>query len=609
MASTRRSPQRGARDLSLTRRSTLQGLGAGAAAAALALGGAPAALAQYGQPGARGKEFHGAWPYLLPPVGHYNQYGTNPIDLGIYRDLFEQPLAMYYWQQDRWLNLLGVEWELTPPDLFTVKLRPGVRWSDGSPFTARDVVDTWTLHRLQGHVMWRFTDRVELLDDYAVRFTMSKPTTVYPRYILRERITASSVYGPWAQRVRELVTQGFGPDSAEWKALRQDFESFRPVEQVSSGPYNIDPKSITEAQLTLAKVPTAWNADRVPFDRIVLYNGETPTVTPVVLAREVDYATHGFPPATERAFQELGFRILRPPVFNGPALLINYADPALAPLLDKRVRQAMMYAINRTENGRVSLGPSGVPISTVAGFSDNLVPLWLSPDDLNRLNPYPYDPDRGASLLADAGFSKGADNVWVAPDGTRMEMEMLFQAEFADWSAAAQNAAEQLSSFGFRVTPRSVTYTQFNTEVFNGRFQLASGSWGAAHPHPHFSFVQDLLFYNSQDSGGQAPGPGQSFPLVQPTDALGEVNLGQMVVDAADGLDIDRQKRIVADLSLAFNELLPMLPLWERYGNNPVLDRVRVTGWPPQGDSIFRNSPYADSFVVMMLLDGTLRPV
>ena len=40
-----------------------------------------------------------AWPYQLPPDGHYNTYASGAINLGIYRDLMEPPLAVYMWSK------------------------------------------------------------------------------------------------------------------------------------------------------------------------------------------------------------------------------------------------------------------------------------------------------------------------------------------------------------------------------------------------------------------------------------------------------------------------------------------------------------------------------
>ena len=99
------------------------------------------------------------------------------------------------------------------------------------------------------------------------------------------------------------------------------------------------------------------------------------------------------------------------------------------------------------------------------------------------------------------------------------------------------------------------------------------------------------------------------FPLQQTTDALGPVDLEQLVVNAPLGLDEAAQRNAVAQVAIAFNELMPMIPLFERYGNNPALDGVRVKGWPSDADPIIQNAPYGDNFTVMLLLTGQLQPV
>jgi peptide/nickel transport system substrate-binding protein len=85
------------------------------------------------------------------------------------------------------------------------------------------------------------------------------------------------------------------------------------------------------------------------------------------------------------------------------------------------------------------------------------------------------------------------------------------------------------------------------------------------------------------------------------------VNLLQMTDQSALGLDMEAQRELVNDLALVYNELLPQIPLWERYGNNPV-PAVRVVGWPEDGHPIYQNGPYADPFVAVLILDGTLVP-
>ena len=80
-----------------------------------------------------------------------------------------------------------------------------------------------------------------------------------------------------------------------------------------------------------------------------------------------------------------------------------------------------------------------------------------------------------------------------------------------------------------------------------------------------------------------------------------------MVVAAGAGNDRDAQAKVINDLALAYNELLPQIPLWERYGNNVAPD-IRVTGWPPDDDPVYKNGAYNDPFVAVLLLNGTLKP-
>lgn len=582
-------------------------VGSGLAVLAAATASVPA-VAFAKQAGA--KEFHGAWPYELPPNGHFNyMVGVTHAILrgGIYDDLITLPMAMYYWKEQRWLPLLVSQWGFDQAaSTFNVTLNAGMKWSDGNPITSKDVVSTFWAARIIRNVVWQYIDSVTAVDDLNVSFHMSKPSTIVERYVMRQvNVLSDAQYGDWAKKAQDLFNSGKDLDSAEGKQLNTDFQEYRPQQVIASGPFQFDYNSITNAQLTLVKNPTGVMADKVAFDKIVLYNGETPDVTPVVLNKDVDYATHGFPPATEQAFQQNGIRIIRPPVYSGPALLINLDK--LTEFNDKRARQALAYAIDRDQNGTVSLGQSGKACQYMAGFSDLLVPNWISSDDQSRLNVYAYDQGKAAAMLQSAGWSKSG-NQWMTPSGQPAQYELIFPAEFADWSAAGQNLADQLTSFGIQITPRSVTFTQTNDQEDKGDFQMAINGWGAStQPHPHFSFVQDLFTHNIPIAANKG-GKGMAFPLQQTTDAFGPVDMEQLVVNSPLGLDEVAQKKSVTQVAIAFNELMPIIPLWERYGNNPALDGVRVAGWPQDADPIVQNAPYGDNFTIMLLLTGQLHP-
>src|SRR4029077_9047517 len=145
-------------------------------------------------------------------------------------------------------------------------------------------------------------------------------------------------------------------------------------------------------------------------------------------------------------------------------------------------------------------------------------------------------------------------------------------------------------------------------DIDKGNFQLAVQGWGAGDPHPHFSFVQDLLLHNSAQAVNNG-GKGMDFAMQQTTDSVGAIDFAKAIDDSALGLDVEKQKSLVFNISRAFNELLPIIPIYERWAKNPMLEGVRAQGWLPADNPIYTNSPYADSFVIMQIRDGTLKPV
>ena len=442
-------------------------------------GPAPAAAAKTTS---GGKEFHGAWPYVLPPKGHYNQFVTDFImGGGIYDYVVLPPLALYDWANSKFIPYLATEWKNEPGDWFTVKLRDGVKWTDGSDLTSADVVTTFNLARLMGQSVWKYIDKVEAPDKSTVRFHFTSPTSVAPRFILRQTlINPNSVYKEWGDKAAALFAAGKTQDSDEVKALRKDFTEFRPKDLVSSGPYKLDPASVTSSRMDLVKHPQGLFADKVGFDKLVLFNGETPDITPVMMSKDADYATHGFPPATEKAYLDNGIRIIRPPTNSGPALFFNYTDKNLA---NPAVRQAMAYSIKRDENGAVSLGKSGIASKYLTGFSDNSVPTWLSADDIAKLNQYPYDLKKAEEVMTKAGYKKGSDGFWQDPSGkTQLHSidltgynERVMKTPMARARPAKPRRAPRIKAMTARMRPMVMT-TSMPTQPVSHSSPSPSGS-------------------------------------------------------------------------------------------------------------------------------------
>ncbi|MEJ7838284.1 MAG: ABC transporter substrate-binding protein [Thermomicrobiales bacterium] len=612
-------------------RRKLLGTGAGLTAAMYAGGVMPGGLGKTVMAQDGGTEFHSAWPYLdLGSGGHFNNFVTNGImnPPNIYGDLMFVPMGLQYWSDWEWLPLLATEWSFsasgaaaagTPAaspdaspmaspvadgiDTFNVTLREGVMWSDGAAVTTADVVATFDILWLTSNTVWSYIDTVTAVDDLNISFHMSTPSTVVERYIIRRSPLPAAVYGEFASQANALRTGGMDSEAPEFLQLLDQFNAFRPEAPVVNGPYTIDPATITNAQFDMPKNTTSYWADMAKFDKIVNFNGETDTISAVVLSKEIDYATQGFAPATELEFAAQGIRVLRPPTYGGAALLFNFAT--LPEFADKRVRQALAYAIDRAQVGFVSLAESGVPVNYMAGISDNLVPTWVREDAIAGLNTYALDPAGAEALMIEAGWTK--DGTWSKPDGTEAAYELMWPAEFADYSATGANVVEQLNAFGFNVTGRPITFTQIGIDIDMGNFQLAIQGWGSSsNPHPRFSYETAFFVHNTLaiNNGGE----GMAFPLDQETDVAGMVDLESLTRDSALGMDEGLQLDQVTTIAQVFNELLNIIPLYERFGNNSALEGVRVASWPADDDPILLNSPYADGIPTILILTGLLEP-
>jgi len=542
--------------------------------------------------------------YEPPPTGHFNHYVPRNINAGLYGELHASPCCFYLWADDEYVPVLAESWEFPDGEHFTVTLKPELVWDDGSPLTSQDLVATFTAAQLHNSQLFQYVDTFEAVDDLTVRFHMSTPSSIVERYVLRERIYAYSTYGQFTDRAYPLYQEGAASDSPEIQAIRTEFDEYRPTTWPASGPYRLDMDSINEVSLELVHNPQGVNAEVVRFERLKLYGGTGPVITPLVLAGELDYATNGLPVAAVRQLESQGQRILRTPTHFGPAVVLNYANPRLQVFTDKRARQALAHAVERESNAISSLAESALSVTYMTGVPDSITETWIEADALDSLNQYPYDQARATELLNAVGCTRDGDQ-WLDPAGEPMAYELIAPADYLDWAPSAQDWTDQLTRFGIPITLRAIASTQLPVERREGRFEFAYDSWGVGNPHPHFSLVTSLLSKVQPFAGG----PYTSFELQQETEIAGTVDFQQLITEMALGLDVEQQRGQVLTAVQAFNELLPILPIWERFLNGPLPEGLRVTGWPADGDPIYENTAYADNYAVIMIANGTLGPV
>lgn len=540
-----------------------------------------------------------AWPYQVPPTGHFNTFASGGITLGQYLDLHEPPLAILMWATGEYEGIVAEEFGWDDDGNYVIKVVEGKSWSDGSPITADDLMATFDIFRLRGDTVWANISGIEKVDDYTVKFVMDAPSSLVERIILTTNLRPASVYGDIADRAAMMEVDGDG-----WDDLLIELTEFRPESPVSGGPYTILPDSINEASLMMELNPGGFGGDIQNFDMVRMWNGETEVVTPLVSSEELHYITHGIPPTTEEAFANAGIDIVRSGMNNGPGLYVNHE---VYPLDLVEVRQAIAHIIDREQNGFVSLGESGVPVEYMTGMSDGLSEAWLSDETLDSLNYYEHNLEGAAALLESVGFSRNSDGIWVDDNGDALAFELTFPQEFADWSASAENATAQLNDFGFDITARGVQFQQHPLEIYDSNFEMAIRNWGLGDPIPGRSFLQPYNRYNGQgEFAGETGGSGMNFE-VNVSYSGGDVNVFDLSNASSQGVDREAQAELVTQLAVSYNELLPAIPLWERYTNNS-LNRNFISV-PDASDPVFANfGGGADNWMTYLILTGVAAP-
>lgn len=331
----------------------------------------------------------------------------------------------------------------------TYKLKEGVLWSDGEPFTAEDVRFTWEFATNQESTAVTFsiysqaTD-VEVVDDYTVRLVFDEPNPAWiqmfagtfggqilPKHILEEYMGASSREAPF-----NLNPIGTGP----YKVAE-----FRPGDVVL---YEVNENYREPDKPYFRQVELKGGGDAVSAARAVAQLGETDYSWNLQIEKDVldqlqEQATEG--------------TILTPPGNSVEQVFVNFADPYTEvdgarsepstehPFFsDKRVREALKLASDRETIAVQLYGDAGQPTANTLVSPSN----FASPNTVVE-----FDPEAAAALLDEAG--------WVMDGGVRkkdgQELSILFTSTVATIRQRTQEVLKQAwEEIGFRVEIKAI---------------------------------------------------------------------------------------------------------------------------------------------------------
>ena len=377
------------------------------------------------------------WNPFVPVANHQFAVG-----------LMYEPLAFYSAFGDKEYMWLAESYEFSADyKELIIKVRPGIKWSDGTDFTADDV--TFTLNACKEYgakIRWgtnvaQVMDKAETVDTLTTKVTLTVPA---PRFFWL--LTYHFDIG-----VYMLPKHIFeGQDIASYTHF--DLEKGLPV---TTGPWRVVHSS--PQQKILDRADDWWGvaagvAPLPAMERFILLpdQGEQQLIQSVI-TNEVDFTTgiqpssfptvfNGNPKATSWTGQEAPFGY----VDWWPHSL--YVNNEVAPWSDKNVRWALSYYIDRSKiveiawSGASKETPLPLPdYPPLKPYFDAAAPL------LEQHNTLEYNPAKGDELLTAKGWTKNADGMWLDEAGAPVKLDIV---SFFDFTSVGPVLVEMLKRGG-----------------------------------------------------------------------------------------------------------------------------------------------------------------
>ncbi len=288
----------------------------------------------------------------------------------------------------------------------TWKLKKGVKWHDGQPFTAGDVAFTYKFlndPKTGATTRGQYADvaSVEALGSDTVKVTFKNPTPAW--------------FNPFTAMAGQILPEHALKDFVGENAKNAPYLQ----KPIGTGPYKVT--DFRSGDTVVYEINQEYHEEGKPFfDRVVMKGGgDAPSAARAVLQTgEVDWAWNlQIEPAVLSSLGTGRGKVVTWRGFGTEKMIINHTDPRTEAdgqvssyktkhphFQDIRVRQALNLAVQRDAIAASLYGPGGTP----TGYTMNEVEQYM-PKGIT----WEYNLAKAAQLLDDAGASKGPDGIRV----------------------------------------------------------------------------------------------------------------------------------------------------------------------------------------------------
>ena len=401
------------------------------------------------------------------------------MDKGYHQAILE-PLFILNYESGNIEPWLGES--MTPNDkldVWTLKLRPGVTWSDGQPFNADDVV--FTINMLLTHspdLQWsadlkEWIASVNKVDDLTVTFNLTK---VNPRFQL-DNFSVRIWGGP--NIMPKHIWEGQDPLTFKYYDPAQGWP-------VGTGPYKL--ASVSPTEFTYVRDDNWWGAKtgfkKLPEPQKLVWTWGGPEETRAALMADkqldslMDITLGTFKAIKARNPNVISWFKDPPYAWLDPCARNFEFNTAVAPWDDKDMRWAVNYAIDRDQIVKVSYEGTTLPSKFFFPAYPPLNKLVNAADEAGLYKKYPlwtHDPAKAKQIIESKGWTMGGDG-YYEKDGKQLSLLITTDESATEHQRIAQVEVEQLQAVGINATQRNEASAVWQENRNFGRFE-ARQAW------------------------------------------------------------------------------------------------------------------------------------
>ncbi|WP_394771608.1 ABC transporter substrate-binding protein [Lacisediminihabitans sp.] len=482
---------------------------------------------------------------------NFNPY--SPSSIGGNGTIFESLFFVTNANTKAYKPLLGTsyKWNESGTEL-AITTRAGVKWSDGTPFTAHDVAFTLDLVKKTPAINTTgFAGTTRVADD--THLTIKFDNVAF-------------VSGPSILGRLPIVPEHL------WKGINPATDVME--KPVGTGAYRLT--NFKAQAYTLSANEKYWGgAPKVKAIRFLSLSGNQAGADGLA-AGTIDWQTGPVPDISKVSKTYPGYKSIT--IKANQVVLTTCSSAALGctgPQTDVNVRKAVYYALDRKQVNSLSFQNTAGEVSTTFALTGPQKSM-ISTKVKDSIAPMTANPTKAESILTAAGWAKGSDGIF-AKGGVPLSLTVQVVSGWTDYITALDTMAQQMKKAGIKLVTAQSSWNEWTNAKSKGSYQLAIDSLGqgpASDPY---------YLYSNYFSTANTAKVGSSVSL----------NVGRysdQTVDAAIAAVAKINPKDTAGRQAQFDTIqqkisadMPYIPVLTG-GTTSEWNAKKFTGWPTEGN-------------------------